>query len=216
MCRTHDDAAADDDDVGRRVGHLGGGEEDQDGQRDDDDPDGLELAGQERLGALLDGLGDVLHRGGALVGGEDAPDQEQRHHDGGDGTDECEVQPELLVAGAARSSGNPLQPGGGSSVGLPSVYCSVTVDRVTVDMPACHVADHEGSRIPPPCEATAGWPGAGRAASGAPIPATGQNDTDNGVQGQGSVRRARADPSGLQAVGRRSVRSARPRPRGRR
>ena len=74
-----DRAAADGDQhVGHGVGHLGGREEDEHGQGDDDDPDGLELAGQEGLGPLLDGLGDVLHRGGALVGGQDAPHQQQR------------------------------------------------------------------------------------------------------------------------------------------
>ena len=79
------------------VGHLGGGEEDEHGQRDDDDPDGLELTGQEGLGALLDGLGDVLHRRGALIGGQDTPHQKQGHHDGGHGTDQREVQPGLLA-----------------------------------------------------------------------------------------------------------------------
>ena len=79
------------------VGDLGGGEEDEHGQRDDDDPDGLELTGQERLGPLLDGLGDVLHGGRTLVGGQNAPHQQQRHHDGSHRTDECEVQPGLLA-----------------------------------------------------------------------------------------------------------------------
>ena len=48
-----------------RPGHLGGREEDQDGQRHDDDEDHLELALQEGLRALLDGLGDLPHLGGA-------------------------------------------------------------------------------------------------------------------------------------------------------
>ena len=71
--------------VGTGMGHLGGGEEDKDGQGDDDDQDGLELTGQEGLGPLLDGLGDVLHRSGALVGGEDPPGQEEGGDDRGQG-----------------------------------------------------------------------------------------------------------------------------------
>ena len=47
----------------------------------DDDDDGPELAAQERLGALLDRLGDLAHLGRALVGGEHAPDQEQAGDD---------------------------------------------------------------------------------------------------------------------------------------
>ena len=63
--------------VGQRPGDLGGGDEDQDGQRDDDDADGPELAGQVGLGPLLDRLGDLDHRRGALVGGQHAAHQDR-------------------------------------------------------------------------------------------------------------------------------------------
>ena len=77
--------------VGDGVGDLGGGEEDEHRQRDDDDQDRLELAGEEGLGALLDGLRDVLHRGRALVGREHVPHQQEARHEGRHRGEEGEV-----------------------------------------------------------------------------------------------------------------------------
>ena len=76
--------------------HLGGGEEDEDGQGDDDDRDGPELAPQEGLGPLLDRLGDLLHLGGALVGGEHVAGEQQPGGDADDAGDQADVEPGLV------------------------------------------------------------------------------------------------------------------------
>ncbi len=110
---------------------------------------------------------------------------------------EREVQPGLLACCGARRSGNPLQPGGGSSVWLPSVCCVVIVgsghrrlmDRLEIPCRTSRPRPTAGiERHRPPCEATAERPGAGARRNGTPLPATGPEDTDK------RGRRARKAP----------------------
>ena len=54
---------------------------------------------QEGLRTLLDGLGDGLHGGGALVGAQHAAHQDQPHDDAEDGRRERHGEPGLLGAG---------------------------------------------------------------------------------------------------------------------
>ena len=80
--------------------------EDHDEQRDEDQADRAELPLQVGHGALLDGLGDLLHLRRALVLGEHAPHEQEADGDGEQGgqrgADEDEplaaVQREVLVA----------------------------------------------------------------------------------------------------------------------
>ena len=76
--------------------HLGGGEEDEDGQRDDDDDDRPELTLQERLGPLLDGLGDLLHLRRALIGGQDVAGQQEAGGDADHAGGQTDVEPGLV------------------------------------------------------------------------------------------------------------------------
>ena len=76
------------------VGLLDGdrGEEHHDDQRDQDHRDGLELAPQVGPGALLDGLGDLLHLGRALVLLQDAVHEDEADDDGEEGATAGEDQ----------------------------------------------------------------------------------------------------------------------------
>ena len=66
--------------------------------RDQDDRDGLELPPQVGHRPVLDLLGDGDHLRGALVGGEDAADQDQADQDGEHGDSGREDQPAPLPA----------------------------------------------------------------------------------------------------------------------
>ncbi len=78
--------------------HLGGREEDQHREGYDDDDDDPELAPQERQGPLLDGTGDLAHRGCALVGRQDAAHEDQAHRDAHEPRDQREDEPYLVAA----------------------------------------------------------------------------------------------------------------------
>ena len=95
--RQHGVPVADDRHAVRAQLHdLGGGEEHQDGQRDHDDGDGPELPAQEGLGPLLDGQGDLLHLGRALVIRQDVAGQEESGHDAHQAGRQADVQPDFV------------------------------------------------------------------------------------------------------------------------
>src|SRR6185312_6749727 len=82
------------------------GQEDHHDEGDQDHADGAELALQVGEGAFLDRLGDLLHGGRALVGGQDAaregeadPEREEGRDDGADEHEPlAAVQREVLIA----------------------------------------------------------------------------------------------------------------------
>ena len=88
------------------------GEEHDDGQGDQDDADRPELALEVGQGALLDRRGDLDHLGRALVGGQDALDEDEADGEGqqrGRAGEEQDgelaaLQLELLVAPLAASN----------------------------------------------------------------------------------------------------------------
>ena len=79
-----------------RLDHLGGGEEDQDGERHHDDGDRAELALEERLGALLDGQGDLPHFGSSGIRSQHVAGQEETRRDTDDAGSQADVQPGLV------------------------------------------------------------------------------------------------------------------------
>src|ERR1039458_2572919 len=106
---------------------FGGSKEDEDCEGHEDDEDRAELALEERLGALLDGLGDLAHLDGAGVRGEDASDQVEAggdaDHPAGDHAPEDQAvvagQREVLVAALGGETVKPVHLGGGLSASVP-------------------------------------------------------------------------------------------------
>jgi hypothetical protein len=84
--------------AGVRLEHLGGGGEDDDRQGDEDEADRAELPLEVGHGPLLDGLGDLLHLGRALIGGQHALHEGEADEDGQQGGGDGEEQPGELSA----------------------------------------------------------------------------------------------------------------------